>query len=71
MPVLPYPILVVSYVDETRAALISTLSKNGVRSVSCASFCEGENLVLKDLTAVCWSTSPPKGGGKNSGLYPG
>ena len=49
MPVLPYPILVVSYVDETRDALISTLNKNGVRSVSCASFCEAENLALKDL----------------------
>ena len=44
-----YPILVVSYVDETRAALAATLTNNGVTAVSCATFCEAENLALEGL----------------------
>ncbi len=47
MPLPPYPILVVSYVDKTRAALSAVLSKTGAASVSCANFCEAENLALK------------------------
>lgn len=49
MPVLPYPILVVSYIDETRAGLMATLTKNGVHAVSCSTFCEAENLALNDM----------------------
>lgn len=45
----PHPILIVSYVDETRAALSSVLSKARVEAVACSSFCEAENLALKGL----------------------
>lgn len=49
MPVPLYPLLVVSYVDETRAGLISTLTHSGTPAVACATFCEAENLALKGL----------------------
>lgn len=44
-----YPILVVSYVDETRAALTSALNKIGADTVPCTSFCEAENHALCEL----------------------
>lgn len=49
MPLPPHPILVVSYVDETRAELVDILNKTGAVAVSCASFCEAENIVLGGL----------------------
>lgn len=49
MPLLAYPILVVSYFDETRVALTAILSKAGAVAVSCANFCEAENIALKGL----------------------
>jgi hypothetical protein len=45
----PYPILVVSYIDETRAALTNVMNKAGVVAVPCANFCEAENMALKGL----------------------
>lgn len=42
-----YPILVVSYLDETRTALVATLDKNGAPSLPCSTFCEAEDLALK------------------------
>ena len=42
----PHPILVVSYVDETRAALAAVLNKTGAAAVPCTNFCEAENLAL-------------------------
>lgn len=41
-----YPILVVSYVDETRTALLNILGKSGVVGVACATFCDAENMAL-------------------------
>lgn len=49
MPLPLNPILVVSYSDETRADLVSTLNKSGVAASPCATFCEAENLALKGL----------------------
>lgn len=49
MPLPPHPILVVSYIDETRAALVDVLNRTGAVSVPCASFCEAENNALKGL----------------------
>ncbi len=49
MPLPQHPILVVSYVDETRAALVNTLHNNGALAASCATFCEAENLALEGL----------------------
>jgi Tfp pilus assembly protein PilZ len=49
MSSLQCPVLVVSYVDETRAALITTLNNNGVTAVPCNTFCEAENLALQGL----------------------
>lgn len=49
MPLPPYPILVVSYTDETRAALADILIKTGAVPVQCSSFCEAENNALKGL----------------------
>ena len=49
MPVPAYPIIVISYVDETRVALTSVLNNTGATAVPCASFCEAENLALKGL----------------------
>ena len=49
MPLPPHPILVVSYVDETRTALTTVLAKLGAATVPCATFCEAENLALKGL----------------------
>jgi Tfp pilus assembly protein PilZ len=46
MPLPPYPILVVSYVDETRAALTAVLNKTGAGAIPCSSFCDAENLAL-------------------------
>jgi hypothetical protein len=45
----PYPILVVSYIDETRLALTAVLNKAGVVVFPCANFCEAENLALSGL----------------------
>ena len=42
-------ILVVSYVEETRATLSAMLEKAGVVPVPCASFCEAEDLALRGL----------------------
>ena len=44
-----HPILVVSYGEETRAALVTTLNNNGASTVSCATFCDAENLALAGL----------------------
>lgn len=44
-----HPILVISYVDETRAALAAVLSKTGAVAALCSSFCEAENLALNGL----------------------
>jgi len=41
-----YPVLVVSYVDDTRSALIDALNKTGAVAVPCVNFCEAENLAL-------------------------
>ena len=49
MPQPSHPILVVSYGEETRAALVTTLNNNGASTVSCATFCEAENLALAGL----------------------
>jgi Tfp pilus assembly protein PilZ len=49
MPLPPYPILVVSYVDGTRAALTAFLVKAGVTAVPCASFCEAEDNAIKGM----------------------
>ena len=49
MPLLPHPILVVSYVDETRAALAAFLDKAGAVAVPCASFCEAEDIAITGL----------------------
>jgi Tfp pilus assembly protein PilZ len=49
MPLPPHPILVVSYTDETREALSAILNQTGSVAVPCASFCEAENLALKNL----------------------
>lgn len=44
-----HPILVVSCIDETRAALVDILSKTGAVCAPCASFREAENKALKGL----------------------
>lgn len=44
-----YPIFVVSYIDETRAALCTILTQTGAVAIPCATFCEAENLALKNL----------------------
>lgn len=49
MPLPLHPILVVSYVEETRNSLVATLTNSGARAVPCATFCEAENLALKGL----------------------
>lgn len=49
MPLPPHPILVVSYTDDTRAALAATLNSSNVPSVACSSFCEAEELALEGL----------------------
>ncbi len=49
MPLPDHPILVVSYIDETRTALVSILETAGVAAVPCANFCEAENFALKEL----------------------
>jgi len=41
-----YPILVVSYVEETRVALTTVLNKTGAAAVPCTNFCDAENLAL-------------------------
>ena len=45
----PYPILVVSYNEETRAALVATLANSGASALPCATFCEAEDLALAGL----------------------
>ncbi|OHB32155.1 MAG: hypothetical protein A2X79_05610 [Desulfuromonadaceae bacterium GWB2_53_15] len=49
MTILPCPILVVSYNDDTRSALTTALINNNVDAISCANFCEAENLALQGL----------------------
>ncbi|MDD5285810.1 MAG: PilZ domain-containing protein, partial [Desulfuromonadaceae bacterium] len=49
MSVTPYPILVVSYVDETRTSLTTNLANSGAFPTPCATFCEAENLALNGL----------------------
>ena len=49
MPSVPYPIMVVSYIDETRAALTAILDSNDTPAVPCATFCEAESLALQGL----------------------
>lgn len=49
MQLLPHPILVISYVDESRDLLTAILQNSGVTSVPCTSFREAENLALKGL----------------------
>ncbi|MDD2364758.1 MAG: PilZ domain-containing protein [Desulfuromonadaceae bacterium] len=49
MPLPQHPILVVSYIDETRTALAGIVNKTGAVAVPCANFCEAENLALKSL----------------------
>jgi len=49
MPILNYPILVVSYSDDTRAALAELLSRCNASSVACSSFCQAEELALQGL----------------------
>ena len=44
-----HPILVVSYSDDSRAALAATLRNLGVQVACCASFCEAEELALGGL----------------------
>jgi Tfp pilus assembly protein PilZ len=46
MPLPQHPILVVSYVDETRSALTDVLNKAGAAAVPCVNFCEAENHAL-------------------------
>ena len=55
-----YPILVVSYVDDIRAALVSNLERAAVAGIPCASFCEAEDIardgvysgILVDLQSI-------------------
>lgn len=42
-------ILVVSYGDDTRAALVSSLGKHDIDVVACATFCEAEQEALSDF----------------------
>ena len=49
MAPLPHPILVISYLDDTREALCAILNQTGAIAVPCSSFCEAENFALKDL----------------------
>ena len=42
-------ILVVSYNDDTRAALVATLNDHNVTAVACATFCEAEERALEGL----------------------
>lgn len=44
-----HPILVVSYTQDTLAALTATLGKNGAAAAPCTTFCEAENLALEGL----------------------
>ncbi|MHB8123554.1 MAG: PilZ domain-containing protein [Desulfuromonadaceae bacterium] len=45
----PQPILVISYVDETRTALTAALERTGAAVVPCTSFCMAEQMALKGL----------------------
>lgn len=49
MPAPLYPILVVSYIDEVRAALTEISGRAGAAIVPCKTFCEAENLALTGL----------------------
>lgn len=49
MPLPAYPILVISYSEDTRTALQAALKSSGVESVPCESFCAAENLALVGL----------------------
>lgn len=42
-------ILVVSFSDDVRAALVATLAKSQVNAIACESFCQAENLALLGL----------------------
>ena len=49
MPILNYPILVVSYADDIRATLALVLSNNEIAAAACSTFCEAENMALQGL----------------------
>jgi hypothetical protein len=49
IPLPMHPILVVSYVDETRTVLAASINSSGAVASLCATFCEAENLALKGL----------------------
>lgn len=49
MPLPQHPILVISYIDDTRDSLTAILNKTGAVCVPCSTFCEAENLALKGL----------------------
>lgn len=49
MPLLDYPILVISVSDDTRAALVASLQAFDVEIVACSTFLEAEDLALKSL----------------------
>lgn len=46
---LPYPILVIAYADESRAALANSLISHAEIPVPCTSFAEAENIALQGL----------------------
>jgi len=48
MPLLNHPILVISYNDDARSALTTSLQNLDVAAAPCATFCEAENLALED-----------------------
>lgn len=49
MPPLAHPILVVSYGDDIRAALVASLEKVGAVAVACSTFLEAEERALSEL----------------------
>jgi hypothetical protein len=49
MTILPSTILVISYNDDTRAALMAALNNNNVAAIACCNFCEAEELALRGL----------------------
>lgn len=49
MPHLPSPVLVISYSDDTRAAVAASLAQYGVSSVPCATFGEAEEFALQSV----------------------
>lgn len=68
MTILPYPILIISYNDDTRSALAAALTSHNVASISCSNFCEAEHLarhtlfngILVDLPTIIKSKGEEK-----------